>query len=461
MKKQFYSTLFFAILLIFSTTNLYAQGTSCATATPFCTSVPIAYPAGSGGGIVAPAGPNYGCISSGRNNPAWFYLQIDNPGVIEMALNMSNPLDLDFAVWGPFAPSSNLTAICNQISSGTVAPSDCSFAGGTAAETPQVTGTTGQIFVLIITNFSNRPTDVTISQISGAGTTSCNIVCNVDAGNYRTACATDTLIADVGGDATDWNFQWFENGSAVAGATQQEFITDFGYPTAPNRSAEVLYRVVATNPNFGCTVEDTVSISYQNKRACGILPEYQPVLSGTASYSKVDLQWNAPQGQAAEEISEFEVYMTDDGGETYTLLTITDRTTLQVDLINGRNYGFRVRGIYVIQSGNNYETSPYSNVVYLKPSIVLGENDKSNSALKLFPNPSNGNFTIQFNDFDAEEGTLNIVDLTGKVIFTKELKNINNKSEEQLELPNVDNGIYIIQVQTQKGVYQQKVMVVK
>lgn len=459
MKKQFYSTFLFAIVLLLSTTNLYAQGTSCATATPFCTAIPIAFPAGSGGTITAPAGPNYGCISSGRNNPAWFYLQIDQLGLIEMALNMSNPLDLDFAVWGPFAPGSNLTTICNQISSGTIAPSDCSFAGGTTAETPQVNGTVrGQIFVLIITNFSNNPTNVTISKISGPGTTDCAIVCSVDAGNYGTACVADTLKADVGGNPAGWRFQWFENGTAVAGATSQEFITDYGYPT---RNETVLYRVVATNPTFGCTVEDTVSTLYQNRRACGILPEYQPVLTGAPYYSGATLQWNKPTGQAAEEISEYEVYMTTDEGQTYTLLTIARETTLQVDLINGKNYGFRVRAIYVVQGANNYETSPYSNVVYLKPSIVLGQDDETNSAIKLFPNPSNGSFTLRLDALNTEVALLKIIDLTGKVIFTKELNNLTTKSEEQVDLVNVNNGMYIIQVQTEKGIYQQKVTIVK
>ncbi len=459
MKKQFYSIFFFAILFLFSTNSLFAQGTSCATATPFCTAIPISYPVGTTGNAVT--GPNYGCLNS-RPAPAWFYLQIENLGLIQMAINMSIPRDIDFAIWGPFAPGSNLTAICNQISAGGLAPSDCSFAGGTAPETPEVTGTaTGQIFVMIVTNFSRNPTDLTILKTGGPGTTSCSIVCSVDAGDYRTACESDTLKVDVGGSPAGWSFQWFENGTAVAGATQQEFITDFGYPASPNRSEDVLYRVVATNAAFGCTVEDTVSISYQNRRACGIFPEYQPVLSGTAYYSGVTLQWNKPVGQAAEEISEYEVYMTTDEGETYTLLTITEETTLQVDLINGRNYGFRVRGIYVIQGGNNYDPSPYSNVVYLKPSIVLGEDDKTNSAIKLFPNPSNGSLTLRLDALNAEIATLKITDLTGKVIFTKELKNLATKSEEQLELVNISSGVYIVQVQTEKGVYQQKITIVK
>ncbi len=221
-------------------------------------------------------------------------------------------------------------------------------------------------------------------------------------------------------------------------------------PTNPNATYKV--RVASSNPAVISDEFEIVCIPVER-------PDYTPVLTGEAGYSFANLTWSLPP--VGLDIAEYEVYMGLNNEEPTTLLTIAQENTLRIDLINGTNYSFQVRPIYVNFEGNNYEVGNSSNIINLKPSVVLGENEESNSALKLYPNPSNGNFTLQFNDFNTEKGVLKIMNLTGKTILTKELKNINNKSEEQLELVNVNNGIYIIQVQTEKGVYQQKIMIAK
>lgn len=192
------------------------------------------------------------------------------------------------------------------------------------------------------------------------------------------------------------------------------------------------------------------------------IPEhvYVPVLTGQAGYSFVDLLWTEVPKEV--NISEFEVYMGVNEDVPNTLLTLTPDNFLKVDLINGIKYSFRVRAIYLNSGGNNHEVGVYSNTIYLKPSIVLGQDETDKrAAISLFPNPSTGNFTIEFKAIQAQKANLTVVDLTGKVILTQSLSDLNNGSRQNIELSGVASGVYIVKVQTEKGVYQQKITIVK
>ncbi|AFM04504.1 hypothetical protein Fleli_2122 [Bernardetia litoralis DSM 6794] len=821
MKHNYIYTLCLALSLLFISNFVEAQGETCVDATPFCVGIPIDYPAGTGGDATISVGPDYGCLFT-QPNPAWFYLEMGTPGTVNLEIQNTPQRDIDFAIWGPFAPGSTVSAMCTQIFTGTLAPFDCSYSATINPETPSVTGTTGELFVMIITNFSNAQTDLTLTQSSGTGNTNCAVLCDVDAGADITTCGIDgtsvTLTADVANFTTGWTYQWYKDGVLIPSATNATYVV----PT-PNVTADVTnaYHVQATNPTLPCTSRDTVdvtitsasasftvdagadisrcdatggltldvshashgatftyqwsengtpitgatnatlnvnftstggnpvtrtysitvsdpagcditdevdvtfvpdpvvnlgtdivacdafgivtldaadashgtTISYQwyedgtiitgatnatldvsfpsggaaqtrtyraevtdsrgtgctqadevdvtfkpnivvnlaplqdrcenvfqfninasdathstdmtyelfengvltvtstspiftisiddptattiqtrtyrvratdntglsctvtsntvsvsynykpliapiadqidvdcvpnqltaqtsnytaddnrlsyswiysgannvqfeastkatvlvnnsgtytltitttlaNGTTCSSvesfvlkcnedpIPDYVPVLTGQAGYSYVDLQWTAiPEGV---NISEFEVYMGINGEEPNVLLTLTSDNFLKVDLINGKKYSFRVRAVYLTSGGNNYEVGVYSNTIFLKPSIVLGQDETDKrAAISLFPNPSTGSFTLEFKAIQAQKANLTVVDLTGKVILTQSISDLNNGSQQNIELGKVASGVYIVQVQTEKGVYQQKITIVK
>jgi hypothetical protein len=824
MNYKYIYTFCLSLSLLFISNLVKAQGETCFDATPFCIGIPIDYPAGVSN-PAAPTGPNYGCLSL-RPNPAWFYLEMGTSGTVNLEIGNFPLRDIDFAIWGPFAPGSSLSSMCAQIFTGTLPPVDCSFSATINPETPSVTGATGQLFVMMLTNFSNQQTDITLTQVSGTGTTSCAIVCTVDVGADVSTCGTDgtsvTLTADVANFTTGWTYQWFKDGVLIPGATNQTYIA----PT-PNVAANVtnIYRVDASNLTLSCTAQDEVdvtiisssasftidlgddisrcdaagavtlnaadashgatftyqwyengtaivtgtnatlsvnftsaggnpvtrtykvevtdpsptgcaradevdvtfipdpvvalgadivacdafgivtlnaadashgaTISYQwfengiaivgatnatlavsfpssgavltrtyraevtDSRGTGCtqtdevnvtfkpnlvvnlapipelcenvfvfiinasdathsgnmtyqlfengvlsvtstspiftisvndptattiqtrtysvratdntalscvvtsndvsvtynqkpliapiadqidvdctpseltaqisnyttndsrltyswiysganniqyeasreatvlvntsgtytltvtttlpngticnsvesfivkcnepiisIPDYVPVLTGQAGYSIIDLQWTAVP--AGVNIAEFEVYMGIYGEVPNILVTLTSNTFAKVDLINGITYSFRVRPIYNNLGANNYQVGTYSNIIYLRPSIVLGQDDiDKRSSISLFPNPSTGSFTLEFKAIQAQKANLTVVDLTGKVILTQSLSDLNNGSKQNIELGGVSSGVYIVQVQTEKGVYQQKITIIK
>lgn len=163
--------LLFSIFLI-ATSSVYSQG-SCAGAAPFCTATGVNFPASTS--TVAPAGPNYGCLGS-QPNPAWYYLNIATGGNVQIQISSTPAVDIDFALWGPFATQA---AMCAGISA---SPIDCSYSTA-ATEQIDITGAVaGQWYMMLITNFSGLPTNITAVAENAPGTdgtTNCAILCNM------------------------------------------------------------------------------------------------------------------------------------------------------------------------------------------------------------------------------------------------------------------------------------------
>jgi hypothetical protein len=197
MKKT--ATLF---LLLFTSISLFSQigNSTCENALQICFESPITYPATVGAGA-AEVGPDYGCLNT-RPNPGWFYFKVDTPGDHQLFITNSNNRDLDFIVYGPFAEENNW---CDSLTvSKTV---DCSYAGG-ATETANFNSiNSGDYYVLMITNFANLATNVSVVQNGGIGTFSCNFVapCLISGLSVTpSSCDTLTNLYSVSGQV--WTF---------------------------------------------------------------------------------------------------------------------------------------------------------------------------------------------------------------------------------------------------------------
>jgi hypothetical protein len=136
---------------------------------PFCSGSPINFQAQAGGGS-APVGPDYGCLST-TPNPTWFYLEIANAG--SMSIDLTAGSDVDFAIWGPY---NNLAAAQSDCGS-YPAPIDCSYSSSNVEQMNIASVATGQVYVVLVTNYANVVQSITLNQATGAtATTNCAIV---------------------------------------------------------------------------------------------------------------------------------------------------------------------------------------------------------------------------------------------------------------------------------------------
>ena len=171
MKKIFLT----AILLFVTLAFIKAQGADCNSADPFCTGSVYTFPASTT--TTAQTGPDYGCLLS-QPNPAWYYLQIANSGNLVLNISQADASgagqDVDFICWGPFTSPS--AGCASGLTSSAV---DCSFSTAATETCTIPNAVTGEFYILLLTNFSGQPADITFSQGSGTGSTNCNILCSM------------------------------------------------------------------------------------------------------------------------------------------------------------------------------------------------------------------------------------------------------------------------------------------
>ncbi len=207
------------LVLFFYPRVNYSQNNMCASADPFCTGTTYNFPAGVNAGT-AESGPSYSCLGS-EPNPAWYYLQIANSGPLEIHMVGGNSTnDIDFCCWGPFP---NLGAACGSLSGGaslsshhapgacTWYPSgnvvDCSYdiSAGEWCYIPN--GVTGQVYMLMITNYSNSACNIVFSQSGGTGSTDCSILAPPITNNGP-LCVGQTLNLTVTNPTPGATYNW-------------------------------------------------------------------------------------------------------------------------------------------------------------------------------------------------------------------------------------------------------------
>ena len=152
---------------------------SCSSPNLMCSETSFTYPN-------ATNKPNLGsvdCLGS-TPNPTWFYLNISQPGTVTLNLSQTattgQGLDVDYIVWGPF---SSLTSIpgCSSGNFPIGPVASCSYSGNFNETATIQNAQAGQTYVLMVTNFSNQPGNISVVEVNntGAGSASCSIICDI------------------------------------------------------------------------------------------------------------------------------------------------------------------------------------------------------------------------------------------------------------------------------------------
>ncbi|MFM9988174.1 fibronectin type III domain-containing protein [Flavobacterium sp.] len=154
---------------------------TCPTALPLCAITPVIIPNNVGVPTLPnPVSPysttssNVGCLGSAPA-PTFYYLTIPTNGNYTFFLeqNSNNTftgtgLDVDFVAWGPYASTS---AACASISTANAFPTGpsafCSFSAAFTETFTVNSAVAGQVYVLMITNYSQDKGFVRITQTSG------------------------------------------------------------------------------------------------------------------------------------------------------------------------------------------------------------------------------------------------------------------------------------------------------
>ena len=149
--------------------NPAGDGSECQTMRPICTDDRLSYPAQVTEGEEADL--TYHCLDTAPNR-MWFYFEIDQSGSLQTLVQGDS--DVDFVIWGPY--SSRESAMDNCGSLDVTTPVDCSYASD-EIETPSVpNATSGEFYILMVTNFANEAQDIAFTNVSPVATLSCEAV---------------------------------------------------------------------------------------------------------------------------------------------------------------------------------------------------------------------------------------------------------------------------------------------
>lgn len=77
------------------------------------------------------------------------------------------------------------------------------------------------------------------------------------------------------------------------------------------------------------------------------------------------------------------------------------------------------------------------------PSLGIGENNKA-LQVSVYPNPSKGILNIDLADKNSDKTVLNLFDIQGRKIISKE----SNNSKETMNIENLSNGIYLLSIES-------------
>ncbi|WP_452219139.1 T9SS type B sorting domain-containing protein [Lacinutrix undariae] len=247
--------------------------TICEDASPFCGSGGALY----GSNVIGiPSSGSVACLGS-IPNPSWNILQIGETGPINIQIEQNTEfddegngigqgLDVDFVLWGPFDSTMDyceldLLVDCptcpNNTSNQAFYPFenivDCSYSG---ADTETVTienAVEGEIYVLLVTNFSNDPGTIQIEQTNattdGSGSVTAEI--EVDLGEDQNLCGYDSYDLIAESPFAD-RYEWYKNGIVIEGAST-------GILTVTETDT---YTVIAYDDSCETQAQDSVTIIF-------------------------------------------------------------------------------------------------------------------------------------------------------------------------------------------------------
>lgn len=91
-------------------------------------------------------------------------------------------------------------------------------------------------------------------------------------------------------------------------------------------------------------------------------------------------------------------------------------------------------------------------------SNTLSTNDVDWPSLKIFPNPNNGNFNINFTPQSGEKVDVILYDLLGRQVYSKEFEST-NFFEEAIDMNNSGSGIYLLKIKDGNRSITRKIIV--
>ncbi|NVO04208.1 MAG: T9SS type A sorting domain-containing protein [Bacteroidetes bacterium] len=168
------------------------------------------------------------------------------------------------------------------------------------------------------------------------------------------------------------------------------------------------------------------------------------------------VKWNvAGTDVAPVNCSNVDILLSHDGGYTYPDTIIANTPNDGIQAITVPNVPFSTCRVMV--KGSNNIFFDISNTNFTITPDVSGINEFEGNNFSIFPNPTNGIFVIQLNSI-CSKAEIEVFNAIGQIVYSKK---IHNSDRQELNLNQIENGIYSIRITTSNSSVTKKVIIQK
>ncbi|UPT69386.1 MAG: T9SS type A sorting domain-containing protein [Flavobacterium sp. JAD_PAG50586_2] len=215
-----------------------------------------------------------------------------------------------------------------------------------------------------------------------------------------------------------------------------------------------------TTDIFNATGQATFNITGSKSAAIGWIAQDQDahLTSPTFSlldYSDATLTFNAKIGYEfmvdPNPNGDFNVEISDDGGSTFTSVWVeenyglfVDYETLAISIDLAAYIGMDNLQVRFHYTGNDADSMSFDDVLI---TGTLGVNEALASKFNTYPNPANNTVNVS-NNYNITLTNVNITDINGRTVKTM---NVNNLSEVQMNVSDLNTGVYFMNIDTDSG----------
>ena len=152
----------------------------------------------------------------------------------------------------------------------------------------------------------------------------------------------------------------------------------------------------------------------------------------------------------------FEIYIDTDPDFSNPVMNEVDEAFFQCQQPMPKKtvYYWKVRAL------TSADTSSWSEIWSFETEGYIGlEEEFSPDALTIYPNPNNGNFTLNINSLLQEKVTITVSDLAGKAVYTGEMVCRAGENRKEFRLDNQRKGLYLISIRRENAVITKKLFI--
>jgi hypothetical protein len=79
-------------------------------------------------------------------------------------------------------------------------------------------------------------------------------------------------------------------------------------------------------------------------------------------------------------------------------------------------------------------------------SVSIQESPVVSNEIMIYPNPTNGNFTLSYQSNETSETTIHLYNLVGQVVLAKSVSQVNGLNTVNFDISSFSQGIYMIEL---------------